>query len=76
MMPFQNKREASSSAPADRMPRQADGQDQDDYGLQVAMQDLMDALTRQDAKAACEAFKAAFQLCDLQPHEEGPHLGE
>lgn len=41
--------------------------------LEACAEDLCHAIDRKDYKAIAEAFKAMFELCELEPHEEGPH---
>jgi len=45
-------------------------------GLMAAAEDLISAVHAKDAKAVADAFKAAFEVCESYPHEEGPHIGE
>jgi len=42
-------------------------------GLQAAMRELTTAIQTGDDKAAAQAFQAAFQICENQPHEEIEH---
>jgi hypothetical protein len=75
MIPFlKRKDEASVSMPADSIKREPDEEPEYD-ALESAGQDLIDAVKSGDAKAAAAALRAAFQLADSQPHEEGPHIG-
>lgn len=53
-----------------------DDSDDSDSALEAAAEDLCHALDRQDYPAIAKALKAAFQIMDAQPHEEGPHLDE
>lgn len=73
MLPFlKNTKEASMSEDADPVKRKSD--DGEDYdSLEVAAQDLCDAIHSKDSKAVAEALRAAFQICDLEPHEEFDH---
>lgn len=43
--------------------------------MHVAAQDLIDAIKAGSAKSAASALRAAFELCDSEPHTEGPHNG-
>lgn len=74
MLPFlKNNKEASMSEDADPIKRKSDdGEDFD--GLAMAAQDLCDAIHAKDTKAVAQALKAAFQICDMEPHEEGEHV--
>ena len=44
--------------------------------LMAAAEDLISAVNMKDASAVADAIKAAFQVCDMYPHEEGPHTNE
>ncbi len=44
-----------------------------DEGLRSATEDLFAAFEKKDVDAGMRALKAAFQLCDSEPHEEGEH---
>lgn len=61
---------ASSSEPIKRSP---DHEVEYDV-LESAAQDIMDAFEKKDVPALAIAIRAAFELCDSSPHEEGPHL--
>jgi hypothetical protein len=39
-----------------------------------AADDLISAVHMKDSKAVADALKAAFEICDSMPHEEGQHL--
>lgn len=73
MLPFlKNKHEASMSEKSEPVKRKPD--DGSDYDmLESASEDLIHALHSKDVKAVCSALRAAFQMLDLEPHEEGPH---
>lgn len=45
-------------------------------GLEACAEDIINAISNKDAKALASALKAAFEVCDAQPHEEGPHTYE
>ena len=76
MLPFLKKnQEASASGPIESQKREPD-EDADRDMLEVAAQDLMDALHKKDAKALAAALRAAFELFDSDPHMEGPHTNE
>lgn len=75
MLPFlKYKLEASASAPAESMKREPDEEPEYD-ALESAGQDLIDAIHSKDAKGVAVALRAAFQLADSEPHEEGEHIG-
>jgi len=71
MLPFlKNKHEGSASMPVESVKREHD----EDYDmLESAAEDLIAAVHSKNVKAVASALKAAFEMCELQPHEEGPH---
>ncbi len=73
MLPFLKlKQEGSTSEPVDPIKRKSD--DESDYDmLESASEDLISAVHSKDVKAVCSALRAAFQMLDMEPHEEGPH---
>lgn len=74
MLPFlKNSKEASGSGPQEKVTREHDDEDFD--SIEVAAQDVIDAVHAKDVKALASALRAAFELCDSEPHEEGPHNG-
>lgn len=48
----------------------------DDSALEACADDLMRAVSSGDKKSAARALRAAFQILDSEPHEEGEHLNE
>lgn len=75
MIPFlKHSKKGSVSAPVDSIKREPDeGAEYD--ALEAAGQDLIDAVHAKDAAAVAAALRAAFELADSEPHEEGPHIG-
>lgn len=49
---------------------------EDDNGLHAAAEDMIRAFHSKDAKALAEAVRAAFQILDAEPHEEGEHTND
>ena len=49
---------------------------ENDQGLISAAEDIMSAISAKDAGKLAQALKAAFEICDEMPHEEGPHISE
>jgi hypothetical protein len=82
MLPFLKPKKMSSmiiakvSPKGETMPQGAE--DEENMGLVVAAEDLLAAIASKDANAVAEALRAAFQMCDMEPHVEGPHedIGE
>lgn len=73
MLPFlKGNKEGSVSTDADPIKRKSDSGEEYD-SLESAAEELISAVHAKDAKAVCSALRSAFQLCDLEPHEEGPH---
>lgn len=72
MLPFLKKdQDASVSAPVETVERDHD----ETYGgLHAAADDLILAVHAKDTKGVAAALKAAFELCDSQPHEKGEHI--
>lgn len=57
-------------------PDQSEEDGQDDSALHAAAQDILRAISDNDSKHLALAIRAAFEICDSYPHEEGPHLNE
>lgn len=73
MLPFlKNKKEASAAGPVEAIKRDHDDGYEYDM-LESAAEDLISAVHSKDIKSVASALKAAFEICDAQPHEEGPH---
>lgn len=74
MLPFlKNKKEASVAGDDDHVMRKPDQEAEYD-SLHSAAEDLIKAIESKDIKSVAEALRAAFDLCDSEPHEEGPHV--
>lgn len=73
MLPFLMKPRASGGVITEVRPSDYEKDDSDDSGLLSAAKDLCSAIEVKDYKKAAAALKAAFQICDSEPHEEGPH---
>jgi hypothetical protein len=72
MLPFMKSKEASSSEPVEHMIREPDEGSEYDP-LESAAEDLISAVHSKNVKSVASALRAAFELCDSEPHEEGPH---
>lgn len=74
MLPFLKRdKEASVSGPVEskQMNTHPDDELDLDYdSMESAMEDLANALATKNYKAAAEAFRAAFDLLETQPHDE------
>lgn len=75
MLPFLKKaQEGSASMPVEHVKRESDEESESDYDmLDSAAEDLIQAVHSKDVKAVSSALKAAYEMCESQPHEEGPH---
>ncbi len=71
MLPFLKKsHESSAAGPVESVTREPD-EEQDLDSMEVAAEDVLSAIAAKDAKALAVAMRAAFELCDSEPHEEG-----
>lgn len=43
---------------------------EENQGLESCMEDLIRAIQAKDSKAAAQAFKDAFEVCESYPHDE------
>ena len=76
MLPFlKDLKEASVSAPVEVQKREPDGEKEYD-ALESAMEDYCHAEERKDYALMAEAFRAAFEILESEPHEEYSHEGE
>jgi hypothetical protein len=73
MLPFlKHKQEGSMSEDDDPIKRDHD--EESDYDmLESASEDLISAVHSKDVKAVCSALRAAFEMLDMEPHQEGQH---
>ncbi len=74
MIPFLKNQEASVSMPAAVERRKPDSEEAEFDGLEACMEELGAALAAKDFKGAAAAFRSAFQLSEIEPHEEGEHI--
>ena len=72
MLPFLKKNHESSVSVPETVTRE---HDEDFDSLEVAAEDLMNAVHSKNAKAVASALRAAFELMDSEPHQEGEHNG-
>ena len=75
MNPFLKSKEASISAPPEVIKRKPDHEEEGEYDpIESAAEDLHAAIKSNDVKAIAMALRAAFEILDSEPHEEGPHI--
>ena len=73
MLPFlKHKQEAAVAIPVESEKRKPDHEEEYD-SLHACMEELTAAVHAKDAAAAAEAFRAAFQILESEPHEEAEH---
>lgn len=66
MLPFlKNQKEASVGSVSEPIKRQSDGEEED--LLETIMKELFESKT---GKARAQAFRAAFEFLEQEPHEE------
>lgn len=68
------QKEGSVSSDVDHIKRESDDGAEEYDVLHSAAEDLLKAIESKNVKSVAEALRAAFELCDLEPHEEGPHV--
>ena len=44
--------------------------------LVTSMEEFMEAIRSNKPVEAAQCLKSFFELCEEEPHEEGPHVGE
>lgn len=73
---MRKKMEGSVSLPPSVEMRKPDDKDEsEDYdGLEACAEDLINAVHAKNPKLVKEALRAAFDICEMYPHEEGPHI--
>ncbi len=77
MIPFIKNKVAKPSGVITSLRKPDEDQHSEDTsGLEVAMEDLSRAHEIKDYKGMAKAIKAAFEILDSMPHEEGPHTNE
>lgn len=73
MLPFLKRtQDASASAPIEKITREPDeGAESDFDALESAAEDLCHGIEAKDYKMIAAALRAAFQMLDSEPHDEG-----
>lgn len=69
MLPFLKKQEAAVVSPVEHIKRESDEEPEYDM-LESAAEDLISAVHSKDVKSVAQALRAAFEMCESQPHEE------
>lgn len=73
-LPFlRHKHEASVAATPEVVKRESDHEEEYD-SLESAADDLISAVHAKDSKGVASAMRAAFEIMDSEPHEEGEHV--
>ncbi len=72
-LPYSNYRDGAASQPIEVEKREPDEAQEYDV-LEAAAEDLCKSIEKKDYKAIASALRAAFELLDSEPHEEGPHV--
>ena len=78
MLPFMQKRKTPMVI-VEQMKTTEEPESDKDYQIQAveaAAQDLITAIASKNVRAVAEALRAAFEICDSMPHEEGPHTND
>ncbi len=82
MLPFLRKKSEASQPGIIMKTRTPDATtepevgDESDHAIEAAASDLIDAVHSKDIKRTADAIKAAFEICESQPHEEGEHTND
>lgn len=80
MLPFLKPRMQTGLTVSIRKPdggsEESHTEGEEDAGLDSCSEDLIRAMHSKDAKGVTAALKAAFEILDSMPHEEGPHTNE
>lgn len=74
MIPFLKDKNKNSSSGVSIEIRKPDmPESEENHGLMECMKQLSNALHSNDSKAAAQAFKDAFEICESYPHDEYEH---
>ncbi len=77
MLPFlKHQEEAAVALPSKTLKLSPDKESDENDLLEILMEEFKFAVSSGDVKAMAEIFRIAFQLCELEPHNETPHLNE
>lgn len=75
MLPILKKQEASVVSSPQTIRRQPD-EDSEFDSLEVAAQDLCDAVHSRNYKAAAQALRAAFEMCQSEPEAQSSDMNK
>lgn len=80
MLPFLKNKERglasviiSKRQPSGSIEEVSQEADDPSAAIESCASDLIKAIEAKDVKAVAAALQAAFEICDSQPHVEGPH---
>lgn len=82
MLPFLKPKAVSGVIISHRKPlggqteEPTDDEGQEDAAMQAAAQDIITAIHNNDSTHLAHALRAAFQILDSEPHDEGEHTNE
>jgi hypothetical protein len=76
MLPFLKQKQQAGVIVNQRKPDSIKEDSSEDYALESAAEDLIRAHNTKDIKAVAAALRAAFQILDAEPHEEGEHTND
>jgi len=71
-LPFVSNKEGSVSMEPKTITRKSDGKRKIDP-VEVAAEELLIAIKKGNVNHIAQALRAAFIICDSEPHIEGPH---
>lgn len=73
MLPFlKRNKDGAASGPVESLERTPDNEDQEYDSLESAADDLIAAVHAKDSKGVCLALRSAFELLEMEPHDEAP----
>lgn len=50
--------------------------DREEDSIDICCEEMIEAMEEKDPKKMAKALRAAFQIFDSEPHEEGPHTND
>ncbi len=72
MLPFLKQKQHQAPGIAMEI-RKPDQESSEDHAMLAAAKDIMDAISAGDHKRLAAAFRAAFEILELEPHDEVSH---